>query len=194
MYKGSQQKIHVDVSMKPRFCKARSVPYALRDLVNNQLDNMESQGVISPVRSADWAAPVVPVLKDGGTSVRICGNYKQTVNRATEVEQYPIPRIEDLFVSLTGGESFAKLDLSQAYNQIPLDKESKRLTTINMPKGLFEFNRLPFAIASAPAIFQRTTEALLKGIPRVAVFLDDVLITGKTEDEHLQNLEKVLQC
>ena len=128
-----------------------------------------------------------------GTSVRICGDYKQTVNRATEVEQYPIPRIEDLFASLTGGESFTKLDLSQANNQIPLDKESKRLTTINTPKGLFEFNRLPFGIASSAAMFQRTMEALLKGIPRVAVFLDDVLITGKTEDKHLQNLEKVLQ-
>ena len=78
------------------------------------------------------------------------------------MEQYPIPRIEDLFASLTEGESFTKLDLSQAYNQIPLDKESKRLTTINTPKGLFEFYRLSFGIASAPAMFQRTMEALLK--------------------------------
>ena len=84
--------------------------------------------MISPVRSAEWVAPIVPVLKDGGTSIRICGDYKQTVNRASEVEQYPIPRIEDLFESLTGGESFTKLDLSQAYDQIPLAKESKRST------------------------------------------------------------------
>ena len=106
----------------------------------------------------------MPVRKsDGG--VQICGDYKITVNRAAKLEKYPIPRIEELFASLSGGKTFSKLDLSHAYLQIPLDEQSQPYVTINMHKGLFRYTRLPFGIASAPSIFQRVMENLLQGIP-----------------------------
>ena len=85
-----------------------------------------------------------------------------------------------------------KLDLSQAYLQIPLDDSSKELVTINTHKGLFRYNRLPFGISSAPAIFQRCTENLLQGINGVCVYFDDILVTGSSSEDHLQNLDKVL--
>ena len=91
---------------------------------------------------------------------------------------YPIPRIEELLESLSGGKQFSKLDLSHAYLQITLDALSRRLVTINTHKGLFEYTRLPFGIASAPSIFQRRMENLLQGIPRVCVHLDDILVSG----------------
>ena len=81
---------------------------------------MHKQGVIEPVQFADWAAPIVPVIKGDG-SVRICGDYKVTINKAAKVDQYPIPRIDDLFASLSGGKKFA---LSHAYQQVPLDEAS----------------------------------------------------------------------
>lgn len=84
------------------------------------------------------------------------------------------------------GKQFTKLDLSQAYQQILLDEESKKLLVINTHQGLFRYNRLPFGVSSAPGIFQRTMETILKGIPHVTVYLDDILIMGKTEAEHLQ--------
>ena len=104
--------------------------------------------------------------KDG--RVRICGDYKVTVNRAAKLDKYPIPRIE-LFASLAGGKTFSKLDLSYAYLQIPLEKQSRRYVAINMHKCLFEYKRLPFGVASAPSIFQRVMENLLKGISGVCV-------------------------
>ena len=99
---------------------------------------------------------------------------------------------EDLFGSLSGGKAFSKVDLAHAYMQIPLDDEAKKLTTINTHRGLFQYNRLPFGIASAPAIFQRTIETVLQGISDTSVYIDDILVTGATEEQHMQNLDEVL--
>ena len=188
-YKAS---IHVDSSVLPKFCKARSVPYAMRDKVDRELDRLVTEGILEPVQYAEWAAPIVPVLKSDQVSVRICGDFKQTVNAAVKVDRYPLPKVEDLFARLAGGKVFSKLDLSQAYQQVLLDEESKRLVTINTQKGLFQYTRLPFGISSAPGIFQRLIESLLQGIPDVVVYLDDILVAGKTETEHLKRLDQVL--
>ena len=189
--KGTKARIHVDADAQPKFCKARSVAYTLQEKVDKELDRLQQQGVIEPVKFSEWATPIVPVLKQNG-DVRLCGDYKVTVNKVSYLEQYPIPRLEDLMVSLGGGKTFTKLDLSHAYNQVELDDESSRLLTINTQRGLFKVNRLPFGISSAPAIFQRTIESLVKDIPNTIVYLDDILLTGSDERSHLQNLEKVL--
>ena len=125
-------------------------------------------------------------------SIRICGDYKVTLNRVAKTDTYPLPKIEDLFTSLSGGKFFSKMDLASAYLQIPLDEQSKEYTTINTHKGLYCYNRLPFGVASAPSIFQRTMENILQGINHVCVYLDDILVTGATKQEHLQNLDEVL--
>ena len=94
---------------------------------------------------SEWAAPIVPVLKPDG-SIRICGDYKITINRAAKPDMYPLPRVEDLFATLAGGKSFTKLDLAEAYQQIPLEDTSKQYVTINTHKGLYRYNRLPFGV------------------------------------------------
>ena len=190
--KGVHAKIHVDASVSPKYFRARSIPYALRGKVEDELERLQEKGVIEPVSFSEWAAPVVPVMKGDG-SIRICGDYKITVNQGTSTEKYQLPRIDDLLASLSGGKSFSKLDLAQAYLQIPLEETSKKYTTINTQKGLFQYTRLPFGIASAPAIFQRTIEGVLRGIPHVCVYIDDILITGSSQEDHLERLGLVLQ-
>ena len=105
---------------------------------------------------------------------------------------FPLPRIDDLFASLAGGKAFSKLDLAHAYQQLELDDESKKFVVINTHKGLFRYNSLPFGVSAAPAIFQRTIEGILQGIFSVCVYLDDILVTGKTEEKHLLMLDKFL--
>ena len=190
--KGTTAKIHVEPDATPRFFKARSVPFAMQQKVEKELERLQEQGIIEPVQFSDWAAPIVPVLKPDG-SVRICGDYKVTVNRVAKLDKYPIPKIDDMFTSLSGGQRFSKLDLSHAYQQIELDEDSRKFVTINTHKGLFQYNRLPFGIASAPSIFQRVMENLLQGIPGICVYIDDILVTGRTPAEHLDHLAEVLR-
>ena len=164
----------------------------MREKVEKELQNLETQGIITPVKFSKWAAPIVPVLKDNKQTVQICGDYKLTANRASCMEHYPTPKVEDLFSTLAGGTLFTKLDMSQAYLQLLVDDQSKELLTVNAHKGLFAYNRLPFGVSLAPGIFQHTMESLLKSIPNVLVYLDNILITGPTQKQHMKNLLAVL--
>ena len=100
---------------------------------------------------------------------------------------------EDIFSSLEGGVLFTKMDLSQAYLQLELDPPSKELSTINTPFGLYRYNRLPFGIASAPGKFQRVMDDLFRDLPWVKCYLDDILVAGRTEEEHWARLTEVLR-
>ncbi|KAL5515654.1 hypothetical protein EMCRGX_G000851 [Ephydatia muelleri] len=138
-----------------------------------------------------YKARPCPILKRGG-SIRLCGDYKLTINRAAIVDPYPLPRIEDILSSIGNAKVFSKLDLANAYLQLALDEESKAYVTVSTHRGLFRYNRLPFGVSSAPAVFQRTMETLLGDIPKVSVYIDDLLVSGESEEEHLKTLGRVL--
>lgn len=99
----------------------------------------------------------------------------------------------ELFSRLAGGVIFSKLDLKQAYQQLVLDDDAAELLTINTHRGLFRARRLQFGVSTAVSIFQRFMDTLLAGIPGVQPYLDDILIAGKTIDEHNARLSAVLQ-
>ena len=149
-------------------------------------------GIYEPVYSSKWAAPIVPVFKPDG-SIRICGDYKQTVNTVADCDKYPVPKTEDIFATLHGGEKFTKLDLSQAYQQLLLSPKSRELLTVNTHKGLFQPTHLQFGVHSASGIFQRELENRLVSIPFVKVRSDDILVSGKNDQDHFDNLKQVLK-
>ena len=123
--------------------------------------------------------------------IRICGDYKVTVNKVAPCDYYPIPNTTEQLPSLAGGEQFSKVDLSQAYQQLKLSKESRELLTINTHKGLYQPDRLQFGVHSATGIFQREMDKRLSGIPFVKVRVDDILVSGKDDQDHLKNLYAV---
>ena len=153
--KSFRAKLHVKRDAYPVFLKPRSVPFAMKQIIEKELQRLEAEGIIEKVSHSKLAAPVVPVQKGDG-KIRLCGDYKTTVNRSLEVDQYPLPKPEDLFASLTGGQKFSIIDLTQAYLQMQLQDDSKEFVTINTHMGLYRCSRLPFGIASAPAVFQHT--------------------------------------
>ena len=108
---------------RPKFCKARPVPYALQEAVEAEYNRLESEGIVERVEFSEWATPMVHVPKADGTT-RSCGDYAVTVNPQLHVPQYPIPLPEDVFLKLRGGQRFTKLELKSAYQQLPLDPEA----------------------------------------------------------------------
>ena len=187
-----QAKLSVTDGARPKFFKPRPVPFALRERVEQELDRLERDGVLERTHYSEWAAPIVAVPKADG-KIRLCGDYKVTINPVLDVDQYPLPKPEDIFATLSGGQHFTTLDLTHAYNQLLLDEESRKFVTVNTHKGLYQYTRLPFGIASAPAVFQRTMDTILQGIDGTACYIDDIIVTGKSDDEHLAHLEEVLK-
>ena len=177
---------------RPVFMRARKVPFAISEKYETALKKLEQSGVIRPVEHSWWASPTVPVVKPDG-SIRICADYGQTINANSELEKYPLPTIDEIRAKLSGGTKFTKIDLSQAYHQLELDEQSCKYTTINTHRGLFEYVRLPFGIQSAVSMFQRTMEIVLAEIEGCIVYIDDIVVTGKTEQDHRRNLARVLQ-
>ena len=131
LLKGTLVKIHVNETATPLFFKPRAVPYAVREKVEKELERLEKLGVIEAIQFSEWAAPVVPVVKGDG-SIRLCGDYKLTVNRVANLECYPLPRIDDLLASPGKGKMFSKLDLANAYLQLALEDESKKYVNMRL--------------------------------------------------------------
>ena len=151
--KGYQASIHVDPQARPWFCKPRPVPYAMRAKVDEELDRLVESGVLEPVQYAEWAAPIMVAWKPDRKSIQLCEDFKQTINWASKLDCYPIPKTEDLLVVMKRGKFFSKLDLHQAYQQLWLGPETQKYVVINTQRGLFRYTQLPFGIASAPSIF-----------------------------------------
>ena len=176
----------------PKFCKARSVPFALQAAVERELDRLEGEGILERVPYSQWVAPIVSVPKPEGT-IRICGDYKVTINPQLEVDQYPLPKPDTIFSTLSEGKWFLKIDLTHAYQQLKLSPTSRELVTINTHRGLYQYTRLPFGVASASAIFQKVMDTVLQGLPKVICYLDDILFSASTPEEHLDNVKLVLK-
>ncbi|XP_055913225.1 uncharacterized protein K02A2.6-like [Eupeodes corollae] len=186
-------KVHLEVmpGTKPIFWKPRALPFAWKPIVEQKLNEFCDSGMMEPVDNADWGTPIVPVMKPNG-DLRICGDFSVTLNKFLVDFKYPLPRIEEIFASLQGGQLFSKLDLSNAYNQLELDHESQNLCTLSTHLGLFRVKRLAFGIKPAGAIFQKTIETLLRGIPNCINFMDDIVVTGPDTHSHSRTLTIVL--
>ena len=127
-------------------------------------------GELEPVESSDWAAPIVIIKKkDGG--IRICADFKMTVNPQLRPKTYLLPTVDEVFAVLAQGEYFSTIYLSRAYKQMELAEKSRPLLTINTHMGLFCYHHLPFGIATAPAMWQRAMSVVLQGCKGVVYYM-----------------------
>ena len=194
--KGHQATIHLSNEAKPKVCKARRVPFALLPGVEAEFARLEKGGIIRKVDAntpVTWASPTVNVVKKSTGAVRICGDYKVTINPYMIVDHFPLPNFEEIAAKLNGGEEFSVIDLKDAYLQLEVDEASQQYLVIATHLGYYKYLRMPMGISSGPGIWQRTINTILQGVPGVGVFIDDIIVSGKTRAQLLQNLRLVLQ-
>ena len=190
--KGSYR-IELEESAKPYSVSTpRRVPIPLLPKVKEELERMETLGVISKIdEPTDWCAGMVVVPKPGN-GVRICVDLTR-LNRYVKRERHILPSVDQVLAQIGDAKVFSKLDANSGFWQIELDPESSKLTTFITPYGKYRFNRLPFGISSAPEFFQKRMSEILRGCEGVVGLIDDVLVHGRTEKEHHERLMAVLQ-
>ncbi|UYV78273.1 K02A2.6-like [Cordylochernes scorpioides] len=177
---------------KPSFTPERNVPYALQVKVENELDTLEAEGIISKAATSDWGSPLVVIPKGDGT-VRLCVDYKVGVNDQLVNASYPIKRIEDVLNSLKDSKYFFRLDLYKAYLHLRTDEESSIIQTISTHRETYRMNRLSFGIKTAPAEFNRVIDQILQGLNKTISYFDDILVHGKSKQECKENLFACLE-
>lgn len=172
-------------------------PYRLsfseRIKVKEILEDLLQNGIIRESES-EYASPIIIVPKKNG-ELRLCVDYR-ALNKKTLKDKYPMPLIEDQIDSLSCQVYFSTLDLTSGYHQIPIAEQSKHLTAFITPDGHFEYNRMPFGLCNAPAVFQRMIHKVLnpKKIPGVLTYMDDIIIASQTIEEGMERLERVFDA
>ena len=157
------------------------------------MQKMLDEGIIQRSTS-EWSSPVVMVRKSNGT-YRFCVDYRK-LNAVSKASAYPLPYMEIILRKLQRARYISTLDLSSAYHQIPMKKESKHLTAFTVPGlGLFEFNRMPYGVVGGPSVFQELIDKVIGSElePYAFSYLDDVIIVTETFEEHLLWLRHVLK-
>ena len=161
-----------------------------REWVNEEVKKLLESGIIRDSYSS-WNAPIVIVGKKDGNQ-RMCIDYRK-LNLHTRKFVWPMPRIEDIFRKLHGAKVFTSLDLKSGYHHMVLDKESIPKTAFTSELGRYEYTRVPFGLAQAPAYFQHLMFKVLEGLDFATAYLDDIIIFSETLEEHLQHLKAVLR-
>lgn len=190
-FKGECISLKLKTDAKPKFLPVRQVPFALKDKVKNEIKRLLDNKRIEPVKYSEWGTPIVPIMKPDG-SVRLCGDYKVTLNPSLETDHYPLPHIDTIFQNLKGGEYYCELDLKEAYLQAPLDPSSQALTVINTEFGIYKYLYLPYGVSTGPGSFQRLMSMKLSHIPNTVVFIDNIYMCGQNLLEMSDILDKVL--
>ncbi|KAJ8398568.1 hypothetical protein AAFF_G00420960 [Aldrovandia affinis] len=149
---------------------------------------MEKLGIVRRSNSP-WASPLHMVPKsDGGC--RPCGDYRR-LNDDTTPDRYPVPHVQDFSARLAGKMVFSKVDLIRGYHQVPVNAEDIPKTAVITPFGLFEFLRMPFGLKNAAQTFQRMMDSVLRDFDFLFVYLDDILVTSVSREQHLTHLRSL---
>ena len=151
--------------MRPVRLSPYRLPHAYQDLVHKEVQEMLDAGIIERSLS-EWASPIVLVNKKDGT-LRLCIDYRR-LNAESQMDAYPMPRIDDLIDRLGKAKFITTLDLTRGYWQVPMASTSRHLTAFTTPFGLFQFKVMPFGLQGAPATFQRLMDRVLKGLESYA--------------------------
>ena len=190
-FEGLQHDIEV-YRKRPIYCRPYKIPVSVEDEVEKKIMDLVSNGILKECCSP-WNFPLLPIRKKTG-EIRLCVDYRK-LNDVTVKKVFPMPDLQQIIDCLHGANYFSTLDLSQGYYQISLDEQDQMKSAFTAKSGQYCFTRMPFGLANAPCTFQRVLNNVMRNInwKSCVVFMDDILIFGRTIQEHNQNLESVLR-
>ena len=191
-YTGSNYKIELQEGVKPYHAKPFPIPRVHEKTLRKEVDRLVKIGVLKRINNSEWAAPTFIIPKKNGT-VRFISDFRE-LNKRIKRKPYPIPKIQDLLLKLEGFKYATSLDLNMGYYHISLCPFSKRLCTIVLPWGKYEYQKLPMGLCNSPDIFQEKMNELFNDLEYVRTYIDDLLIiSNESLEDHLDKVGKVLK-
>ena len=189
---GYQLKLHIDPEVRPVAQKPRRIPYPLKENVTRKINELVDLDIIEKVSGpTTWVSPAVFAPKPDKDDVHICVDMR-CANEAIRREKIPIPTVDEVLEELNGSTVFSKLDMNMGFHQIELEESSRDITTFSAGDSLFRYKRLSFGINSAPEQYQNIVRQTIAGCPGATNIADDIVVHGKTTEEHDRNLVTLL--
>lgn len=184
------------VSTEPVYTKNYRTPYSQKEEINKQIEKLLKNNLIENSIS-EYNSPIILVPKKGNSDDkkwRMCIDYRK-LNQNLIADRYPLPRIDDILDNFGRAKYFSIIDLFSGFHQVPLSEESRDCTTFSTEKGSFRWKVLPFGLNVSPNSFSRMMSIAFSGLPpqKAFLYIDDIIIIGRTEKEHLSNLEAVFK-
>lgn len=182
---------HIVTEGPPVFERPRRLCGDKLEAAKIEFRKLLDRGIIQP-SSSPWASPLHLVQKKNG-GWRATGDYRR-LNARTLPDRYPLPLVEDLLQSCHGNTIFSIVDLERAYYQIPMATEDVGKTAVTTPFGLFEFKGMPLGLRNSAQTFQRFVDSLLRDLPFIRCYLDDMLVVSHSHEEHICHLRQLFEA
>ena len=176
---------------KPITTKSRYASRENQEYLTQEIDRLLEAGIIEP-SSSPWRAQAFVVRR--GSKPRMVIDYSETINRYTEPDGYPFPEVETILDGAAQDKYFSRVDLKSAYHQVPIQESDRPFTAFEANGALYQFTRLAFGLTNAVPVFQRVIDSIIRKekLEKTRAYLDDVIISGATQEEHDRNLERFI--
>jgi hypothetical protein len=191
-WKGEDYDIELKEGATPYHAKPFPIPRIHEQTLRKEVERLCQIGVLKKVNRSEWAAPTFIIPKKDGT-VRFISDFRE-LNKRIKRKPFPIPKIQDLLLKLEGFQYATSLDLNMGYYHIELSPDSKRLCTIVLPWGKYEYQKLPMGLCNSPDIFQEKMSTLFADLEFIRTYIDDLLVITKSDwHDHLRHLDIVFK-